>query len=119
MEVPEAGHEIKHFGFRRVVTGVIFFGRLNNDIDHVRETTAAAAPFFHGVIDFRRHDKLPTVLIEKVVDNLPDFGIRYIVAAADKHVLIPNMTITIGFCAKEDGSCQEKFTWRACRIIRL
>jgi hypothetical protein len=102
-----------------VVTGVIFFSCLDNYINDVRETAAATAPFFHGVIDFRGHDKLPTVLIEKVVDNLPDFGIRYIVAAADKHVLIPNMTITIGFCAKEDGGCQEKFTWRACRIIRL
>jgi hypothetical protein len=110
MEVPEAGHEIKHFGFRRVVTGVIFFCCLDNDINYVRETTAATAPFFHSMVDFCRHDKLPTVLVKKAVDNLPDFGVSDIVTATDKHVIIPNMTITIAFSAKEDGGCQEKIT---------
>jgi hypothetical protein len=119
MEVPEAGHEIKHFGFRRVVTGVIFFSCLDNYINDVRETAAATAPFFHGVIDFCRHDKLPTVLIEKAVDNLPDIRVRYVIAATDKHVFIPNMTITIVFCAKEDGGCQEKITCAVGSAIRL
>jgi hypothetical protein len=119
MEVPEAGHEIKHFGFRRVVTGVIFFGCADNDINDVRETTATAAPFFHSVVDFCRHDQLPTVLIKKAVDNFADIHIRYVVAAADKHVIIPNMTITIAFCAKEDGGCQEKFTDEICTAARL
>ncbi|MHC2523393.1 hypothetical protein ACVIEM_000478 [Rhizobium leguminosarum] len=108
MELFQAGHEIKYFGLRRVATGVIFLGRLDNDVDDVGETTAAAAAFFHGVIDLRRHDKLPTIFIEKIGDNLPDFLIGYIIAAADKHVFIPNMTLTIVFSAKEDGGCQEK-----------
>jgi hypothetical protein len=119
MEVPEAGHEIKHFGLRRVVTGVIFFSCLNNDINYVRETTATAAPFFHSMVDFCRDNQLPTVLVKKAVDNLPDFGVSYVITAADKHVIIPNMTITIGFCAKEDGGCQEKFTHDICPAIRL
>jgi hypothetical protein len=101
MEVSEAGHEIKYFGIRRVPTGVIVLGRLNDDVDHIRETTAATAAFFHGVVDFRRDNKLPTVLIEKAVDNLPDFSVGYVIAAADKHVFIPNMTMTIVFLLKK------------------
>ena len=108
MEFSEAGHEIKYFGFRRVVTGVIFLGRLDDDVDHVREAATAAAPFPHGVVYLCRHDKLPTILIEKFVDDFPDFVIGYVVAAADKHGVIPNMTFTIPFSAKEDDRCQEK-----------
>jgi hypothetical protein len=119
MEVSEARHEIKYFRFRRVVTGVIFLCRLNDDVDDVREATAATAPFFHRVIDFCRHDQLPTVLIEKLVDDFPDFVIRYVVTAADKHVVIPNMTLTIPFSAKGDVACQEKFTHRSERVVRL
>jgi hypothetical protein len=80
---------------------VIVLGRLNDDVDHVGETTAATAAFFHGMVDFRRDNKLPTVLIEKAVDNLPDFGVGYVVATADKHVFIPNMTMTIVFLLKK------------------
>ncbi|MBO9195777.1 hypothetical protein J5277_16845 [Rhizobium sp. 16-449-1b] len=101
MEVSEARHEIKYFGIRRVPTGVIVLGRLNDDVDHIRETATATAAFFHGVVDFRRDNKLPTVLIEKAVDNLPDFGVGYVVATADKHVFIPNMTMTIVFLLKK------------------
>jgi hypothetical protein len=101
MEVSEAGHEIKYFGIRRVATGVIVLGRLNDDVDYIRKTAATTAPFFHGVVDFRRDNKLPTVLIEKAVDNLPDFGVGYVVATADKHVFIPNMTMTIVFLLKK------------------
>jgi len=108
MEILQAGHEIKYFGFRRVATGVIVLGGLDDDINDIGEATAAAAALLHGVIDFRRHDKLPTVLIEKAVDNLPDFFVGYVIAAADEHVIIPNMTFTIVFSAKEDGGCQEK-----------
>lgn len=101
MEVSEARHEIKYFGIRRVPTGVIVLGRLNDDIDHVGEATATATAFLHGVVDFRRDNELPTVLIEKAVDNLPDLGVGYIVATADKHVFIPNMTMTIVFLLKK------------------
>ncbi|MBB3918488.1 hypothetical protein GGQ65_005826 [Rhizobium fabae] len=108
VELFQAGHEIKYLVFRRVATGVIFLGRLDNDVDHIGEAAAAATALFHGVIDLRRHDKLPTVLIKKVGNDLPDFLVGYIIAAADEHVFIPNMTLTIVFSAKEDGGCQEK-----------
>jgi hypothetical protein len=84
-----------------VATGVIILCRLNDDVDNVREATAATAAFFHGVVDFRGYNELPTVLIEKAVDNLPDFGVGYVIAAADKHVFIPNMTMTIVFLLKK------------------
>ncbi|MBB3316307.1 hypothetical protein FHT77_002182 [Rhizobium sp. BK181] len=112
VEFSEAGHEIKYFGVRRVVTGVIFFGCLDDDIDHIREAAAAAAPFFHGVVDLCWNNELPTVLIEKLIDDFPDFVISYVVAAADKHGIIPNMTFTIPFSAKEDDMCQEKIESR-------
>ncbi|MBB4230731.1 hypothetical protein GGD56_004597 [Rhizobium mongolense] len=67
---------------------MIFLGGLDDEVDDVGETAAATAALFHGVIDLRRHDKLPTVFIEKVVDDLPDFLVGYIVATADEHVFI-------------------------------
>ncbi|OWV90999.1 hypothetical protein ATY81_06665 [Rhizobium sp. R72] len=108
MEFSQAGHEIKYFGFRRVVTGVIFLGRLDDNIDHVWEAATAAAALSHGVVYLCRHDQLPTILLEKLGDNFPDFMISYVIAAADKHGVIPNMTFTIVFSAKGDGECQEK-----------
>jgi len=69
MEILQAGHEIKYFVFRRVATGVIVLGGLDDDIHDIWKTAATTTAFLHGVIDFRRHDKLPTVLIEKAVDN--------------------------------------------------
>jgi hypothetical protein len=107
VELFQAGHEIKYFRLRRVATGMIIFGCLDDDIDNVRETAAATAAFGHGVIDLRRHDKLPTIFIEKIVDGVPDFLVGYVIATADEHVFIPNMTLTIVFSAKEDGNCQE------------
>jgi hypothetical protein len=107
MEFSEAGHEIKYFRFRRVATSVILFRCLDNDIDNVGEAATAAATLGHGVIDLRGHDELPAILIEKIVDNVSDFLVGYVVAAADEHVFIPNMTLTIVFCAKEDRNCQE------------
>jgi hypothetical protein len=91
-----------------VVTGVIFLGGLNDDVDDIGETAAATAAFFHGVVHLGRYDKLPTVLLEKLIDDFSDLRVGYIVAAANKHVLIPNMTVTIVFSAKEDADCQEK-----------
>jgi hypothetical protein len=103
------------------MTGVIFLGRLDDDVDNVREAAAAATALLHSVIDLCRYDKLPTVLIEKLVDDFPDLVVSYVVTAADKHVSIPNMTFTIVFSAKEDGESQEKIEMQrwpfvACRI---
>jgi hypothetical protein len=81
----EAGHKIAYLVLRRVATSVIFLGCSNYDVDNVGEASAAAAALLHGVIDFCRYDKLPTVFIEEVIDNVPDFFVGYVIAAADKH----------------------------------
>ena len=86
---------------------MIIFGCLDDDIDNVREATAATATFGHGMINLRRHDQLPAIFIEKIVDDVPDFLVGYVIATADEHVFIPNMTLTIVFSAKEDRNCQE------------
>ncbi|NLS05836.1 hypothetical protein HGP14_21030 [Rhizobium sp. P32RR-XVIII] len=96
---------------------MIFFGCLDDDIDDVGEAAAATTTLFHGVIDLRRNNKLPTILIEKLVDDFADFVVSYVIAAADKHVFIPNMTFTIVFSAKEDGGCQEKIEIESMRLV--
>ena len=87
---------------------MILLGGADDDVDDIGETAAATAAFFHGVEHLGRYDKLPTVLLEKLIDDFSDLRVGYIVAAANKHVLIPNMTVTIVFSAKEDADCQEK-----------
>jgi hypothetical protein len=110
MEFFQAGHEIKYFGFRRVATGMIIFGCLYNDINDIRETTAAAAALFHGVINFCRNDELPTVLIQELVDDVPDFPVGYVITATNKHSSLSpsNMTSAVLLSAKEDALCQER-----------
>jgi hypothetical protein len=85
VELSQAGHEIKYFCFRRVPTGMIFLGCLDDKIDDAGKTTAAAASFFHGMINFSGNDELPTVFIEKGVDDFLDFGIGNVIATADQH----------------------------------
>jgi hypothetical protein len=85
VEFSQAGHEIKYFGFRRVATGMVFLGRLDDQIDDAGKAAAAAAALFHGMIDFRGNDQLPTVLIEEGIDDLLDFGIGDVIATADQH----------------------------------
>jgi hypothetical protein len=64
---------------------VIFLGRPDNQIDDIRETAATAATFAHGMIDLGRHDELPTVIVKKLDDDVPDFLVRDIVTATDEH----------------------------------
>jgi hypothetical protein len=85
MELSQAGHEIKYFGFRRVATGVIFLCRFDDQIDDTGETAAATAALFHGMIDFCRNDELPAILIKKRVDDVPDFLVGNVIATADQH----------------------------------
>jgi hypothetical protein len=95
---------------------MIFLGRLNDEVYDIGETAAATAAFLHRMIDLGRHDKLPTVFIEEVVDDFPDFLVGDVIAATDEHVFIPNMTFTIVFSAKEDGGCQEKIETRCHQV---
>jgi len=110
MEFFQAGHEIKYFRFRRVATGMIILGCLYNDINDIRETAAATAAFGHGVIDLRRHDKLPTIFIEKIVDDVPDFLVGDVITATNQHSSLSpsNMTLAVLLSAKEDALCQER-----------
>ncbi|MDP9631885.1 UNVERIFIED_ORG: hypothetical protein J2W85_003964 [Ensifer adhaerens] len=89
MELFEAGHEIKYLDIRRVATAVILLGGADDDVDDVGETAAAATAFFHRVIDFRRHDQLPTVFIEKADNHVLDLFFRDEIAAANQHVVLP------------------------------
>jgi hypothetical protein len=85
MELSQAGHEIKYFRFRRVATGMICLGRLDDQIDDIGEATAATATLFHGMIDFCRNDELPTIFIKEGIDDVLDFRIGNVIATADQH----------------------------------
>jgi hypothetical protein len=85
MELLQARQIYNDFVLRRVTQGMIFFGRADNQIHDVRETAATAAAFAHGVIDFRRYDELPTVFVKKLDDDVLDFLVRDVIAAADEH----------------------------------
>jgi hypothetical protein len=89
MELSEAGHEIKYICVRRVAVRVILLGRADDDVDDIGETATATAALFHRVVDFRRHDQLPTVLVEKADDDVLDLFFRDEIAAANQHVVSP------------------------------
>jgi hypothetical protein len=97
MELFEAGHEIKYLVIRRVAAGMVLLGCADDDVDDVGETAAAAAPFLHRVIDFCRHDELPTVLVEELVDHIDNFTIGYEVAAANQHFVLPVIRKALSF----------------------
>jgi hypothetical protein len=65
---------------------MIVFGRLYDQIDDAGKAAAAATALGHGMIDLRRYDQLPAVLIQQLVDDCPDVVIGDVIAAADKHV---------------------------------
>jgi len=66
---------------------MIFFGCTDNQVNHIGKTSAAPAALLHGVIDFCRHNELPTVLVEETVDHVPDFPIGNVIATTDKHAV--------------------------------
>jgi hypothetical protein len=89
MELFEAGHEIKYPVIRRGPTGMILLGGADDDVDDIGETAAATAALFHRMIDFRRHDQLPTVLIEKLDDRILDVFVGDEIAATNQHSACP------------------------------
>ena len=97
MELFEAGHEIKYLVARRVTTGVILLGSADDDVDDVGETAAATAALLHRVVDFCRHDELPTVLVEEAVDHVDDFLIGDEIAAANQHFVLPIIRKALSF----------------------
>jgi hypothetical protein len=111
MELFETGHEIKYFDVRRVATGVIFLCRPDDQINDAGKAAAAATALGHGMIHFRRNDKLPTVLIEQFVDDGLDLVISDVITAADQHG--STQFIKHDACCpvfpKEDVLCQDRF----------
>ena len=114
MELFEAGHEIKYFGVRRVVVGVIALGGADDDIDDIGKTAAATSTFFHRVVDFRRNDKLPTVLIEQLDDGVLNVLIGDKIAATNQHFRLPVIrnALNSSHKAKADIYCQLKIRMR-------
>jgi len=59
------------------------FGDPNDRFHHIWEAAATAAAFVQGMIDLRRHDELPGVLVEQLDDRLLDLLLGYQVAVTD------------------------------------
>jgi hypothetical protein len=83
VELFQAGHIIDNVCGRRVPLGVIFLSGLDDDVDDIWEAAAAAAALAHRVIDLRRNDKLPAVLVQELDDDVADFLVGDVIAAAD------------------------------------
>ena len=76
---------------------MILLGCADDDVHHIGKTAAATAALLHRVIDFCRHDELPTVLVEEAVDHIDDFRIGDEVAAANQHFVLPAIRNVLSF----------------------
>jgi hypothetical protein len=85
VELFQAGHINDNVGLRRVSLGVIFLGCADDQFDDIRKAAATAATFFHGMVNFYRHDKLPAILIEHLEDRVSDFPVGNVIATANQH----------------------------------
>ena len=63
--------------------------RANDDVDDVGKTSTAAAALFHCVVDLRRDDQLPTVLVKELVDRVFDVFVCDEIAATNQHLDCP------------------------------
>jgi hypothetical protein len=64
---------------------MIFFRHLYDCFNDIWEAATAATAFFHGVVNFGRHDKLPAISIEKLNDSILDLFLSNDIAMANKH----------------------------------
>ena len=64
---------------------MVMFGDPNDRFHHIWEAAATAAPLLQGMVDLRRHDELPGILLEQPNDRLLDLLFGYQVAMTDKH----------------------------------
>ena len=85
-----------------MTTGMVFLGRADDKVDHGGETSTAAASLGHCVIDFRGDDKLPTIFIKELVNDVLDFLVGDVIAAANQHnpICPGNMILNVSFFAK-------------------
>lgn len=68
---------------------MIVFRRFDDQVDDSRETATATTALLHGVIDFRRNDELPTVFVQKLVDDIANVVIGDVIAATNQHDPMP------------------------------
>lgn len=66
---------------------MIFFRGANDNVHDVRKTAAATTTLFHSVIDFCRNNQLPTVIVQKGVDDVSDFAVSDKIATANEHAI--------------------------------
>jgi hypothetical protein len=85
VELFQARHIIDKLGFRRVSGGMIFFGCADDEVYNTGKAATASTTLLHCVIDLGRHNQLPTVFIEKPVDDILDFPIGNVIATAYEH----------------------------------
>ena len=64
---------------------MVMFGDPNDRFHHIWEAAATAAPLLQGMVNLRRHDELPGILLEQPNDRLLDLLFGYQVAMTDKH----------------------------------
>ena len=67
---------------------MIGFDSAYPDLNHIRETTAAAAALVHSVINLQRHNKLPGILIKKLDDGALNFFSRNKIAVTNDHEIV-------------------------------
>ena len=61
------------------------FGNPNDRFHHIWEAAATATALVQGMIDLRRHDELPGILLKQLDDRLLDLLFGYQVAVTDEH----------------------------------
>ena len=60
-------------------------GDPNDRFHHIWEAAATATPLLQGMVDLRRHDELPGVLLEQLDDRVLDLLFGYQIAVTDEH----------------------------------
>ena len=64
---------------------MVIFGDPNDRFHHIWEAAATATALVQGMVDLRRNDELPGILLEQPNDRLLDLLFGYQVAVTDKH----------------------------------
>lgn len=68
---------------------MILLGGADDDVDDIGETAAATAALLHRVVNLRRNDQLPTVLIEEPDDRVLNVLVGDEIAATNQHPACP------------------------------
>jgi hypothetical protein len=61
------------------------FGDPNDRFHHIWEAAATAAALVQGMVDLRRNDELPGILLEQLDDRVLDLLFGYQIAVTDEH----------------------------------